>query len=52
MCVYDGLHYDALVVLPFAGAPEELELTMYEPSSADAAAIEEGARLLVRLCCW
>ncbi|KAM0896897.1 hypothetical protein ACQ4PT_022895 [Festuca glaucescens] len=29
MLIYDGLHYDALAMSPFEGAPEEFDQTMY-----------------------
>lgn len=30
MLIYDGLHYDALVISPFEGAPEEFDQTIFE----------------------
>lgn len=51
MLLYDGLHYDALAVAAFANAPEELDVTIYDPSSGDAKAIEDAAQQLVRVLC-
>eukprot|EP00955_Chlamydomonas_euryale_P029980 316285-Chlamydomonas_euryale.AAC.1 len=31
MLLYDGLHYDALAVAAFEGAPEELDVTIFRP---------------------
>jgi len=30
MLIYDGLHYDALAVAAFDGAPEELDITVMQ----------------------
>lgn len=30
MLIYDGLHYDALAVSAFDGAPEELDITVLQ----------------------
>lgn len=30
MLIYDGLHYDALAVSAFEGAPEELDITVLQ----------------------
>jgi ubiquitin thioesterase OTU1 len=30
MLIYDGLHYDALAVAAFDGAPEELDITVLQ----------------------
>jgi ubiquitin thioesterase OTU1 len=32
MLIYDGLHYDAMAVAAFEGAPEELDITMVQVS--------------------
>ncbi|KDO62677.1 hypothetical protein CISIN_1g0286611mg, partial [Citrus sinensis] len=29
MLIYDGLHYDALAISPFEGAPEEFDQTIF-----------------------
>ncbi len=47
MLIYDGLHYDAMAVAAFEGAPEELDVTILEPSSKSAEAIIRGAAKLV-----
>lgn len=46
-CVAAGLHYDALAVGAFDGAPEELDVTILQPESADGAAAAQGAAKLV-----
>ena len=33
MVVYDGLHYDALALSPFEGAPEDFDITLLDTSS-------------------
>jgi hypothetical protein len=30
MLIYDGLHYDAMAVAAFEGAPEELDITVLQ----------------------
>lgn len=30
MLIYDGLHYDALAVSAFEGAPEDMDVTVYK----------------------
>jgi len=47
MVIYDGLHYDALAVSAFEGAPEELDITIFNPHSAEGQAIAAGAAQLV-----
>ena len=47
MLIYDGLHYDALAVAAFEGAPEELDMTIFAPSSRDGGLIVAGAAKLV-----
>ncbi|PNH03286.1 Ubiquitin thioesterase OTU1 [Tetrabaena socialis] len=47
LLIYDGLHYDALAVAAFEGAPEELDVTMFSPGGRDGAAIMEAAEKLV-----
>ncbi|PNW79281.1 hypothetical protein CHLRE_09g409050v5 [Chlamydomonas reinhardtii] len=47
LLIYDGLHYDALAVAAFAGAPEELDVTCFEPDTAGGRAITAAAEKLV-----
>ena len=47
MLIYDGLHYDALAVAAFDGAPEDLDVTILDPNGRDGAAALEGAARLV-----
>ncbi|KAF8057140.1 OTU2 [Scenedesmus sp. PABB004] len=50
MLLYDGLHYDALAVAAFEGAPEALDVTVLTVGSAEAAAAGAGADALVAAC--
>ncbi|KXZ49583.1 hypothetical protein GPECTOR_20g439 [Gonium pectorale] len=47
MLIYDGLHYDALAVAAFEGAPEELDVTLFRPDGREGAAIMGAAAKLV-----
>ncbi|KAG1656459.1 hypothetical protein FOA52_005890 [Chlamydomonas sp. UWO 241] len=47
MLIYDGLHYDALAVSAFDGAPEELDVTIFSPLGPDGELINGGAARLV-----
>ncbi|MEW5306650.1 MAG: hypothetical protein WDW36_009102 [Sanguina aurantia] len=47
MLLYDGLHYDALAVSAFEGAPETFDVTIFEPESTLGRAIAAGAQALV-----
>jgi hypothetical protein len=47
MLIYDGLHYDALAVSAFEGAPEELDITMFAAPSSEAEMYDAGAKKLV-----
>jgi hypothetical protein len=42
-----GLHYDALAVAAFEGAPEELDVTLFEAGSATGQAVMAAAEKLV-----
>jgi ubiquitin thioesterase OTU1 len=44
MVLYDGLHYDALAVAAFEGAPEELDVTAFPTSGPRCEAIMHGAQ--------
>lgn len=48
MVIYDGLHYDALAVEPYAGAPEQLDITRLPVDSARTEEVLAAARRLVR----
>ncbi len=54
MLLYDGLHYDALAVAASEGAPEDWDVTVYEPGAPApeerrrAEEIERAAKQLVR----
>lgn len=50
LLIYDGLHYDALAVAAFEGAPEELDVTMFPPVGPQGVAIMAAAEKLVRAC--
>ena len=47
MLIYDGLHYDALAVAQYDGAPEEMDVTVFDPESTEGRIIMEGATALV-----
>ncbi|KAK9856813.1 hypothetical protein WJX84_002815 [Apatococcus fuscideae] len=47
LLLYDGLHYDAMAVAAFDGAPKELDIRMFDPNAPQAAAIHKGAAELV-----
>ncbi|BDA47793.1 probable ubiquitin thioesterase OTU1 at C-terminar half [Coccomyxa sp. Obi] len=47
MLIYNGLHYDALAVAAFEGAPEDVDITMFEAKGAEADAIGRAAAELV-----
>lgn len=50
LVIYDGLHYDALAVEAFEGAPEELDVTAFEPGSQAGSRIQQAAEQLVAAC--
>eukprot|EP00775_Hariotina_reticulata_P003080 gene3080-3359_t len=50
MLIYDGLHYDALAVAAFDGAPEDLDITVLQAAGAEAAVAAAGAERLVAAC--
>ena len=45
--LYDGLHYDAVVVAAFQDAPETLDLTMQPVDAPNAAAVDAAVAALV-----
>lgn len=45
MLIYDGLHYDALAMSPFEGAPEEFDQTIYAVRSDRTIGPVEGLAL-------
>ena len=45
--LYDGLHYDALALSPFEGAPEELDMTQHPCDSDNSATVDDGVARLV-----
>lgn len=47
MLVYDGIHYDALAISPFPNAPEEMDVTVFDPYTPEGQAIIEAATRLV-----
>eukprot|EP00897_Mesotaenium_endlicherianum_P007160 jgi/Mesen1/6472/ME000330S05495 len=47
MLVYDGIHYDALAASPFAGAPDEVDQTIFAVDSSGD--IGRPARLALKL---
>lgn len=48
MLVYDGLHYDALAMSPYDGAPEEFDQTIFAVNDGTIGAIEQLALNLVK----
>lgn len=49
MVVYDGLHYDALAQAAFEGAPEELDVTVFDIGGATGRIEHAAARLVAKL---
>eukprot|EP00892_Ulva_mutabilis_P003196 jgi/Ulvmu1/12878/UM098_0066.1 len=47
MLMYDGLHYDALVVAAVPDAPEEVDCTVFDPAAPDADQIMRAAEDLI-----
>eukprot|EP00887_Chlorella_sp_A99_P007280 scaffold2.g7280.t1 len=47
LLIYDGLHYDALAVAAFEGAPEELDVTAIPSSGSQTDAVMQAAAALV-----
>ncbi|EIE18214.1 OTU-domain-containing protein [Coccomyxa subellipsoidea C-169] len=47
MLIYDGLHYDALAVAAFEGAPEDVDITMFDTHGSEADSIGRAAAELV-----
>jgi ubiquitin thioesterase OTU1 len=47
MVIYDGLHYDALALSAFDGAPEEIDVTLFETASLLFRNAMEAAQKLV-----
>ncbi|KAI8463490.1 MAG: OTU-domain-containing protein [Monoraphidium minutum] len=50
MLIYDGLHYDAMALAAFQGAPEQLDVTVLQVGSEQEAAASAGAAQLVAAC--
>ena len=48
MVIYDGLHYDALALSAFAGAPEEIDITVFEVTSPTSEQASLAAKELVQ----
>ena len=48
MVLYDGLHYDALAVAPYPGAPEDMDVTRLPVGTARTEEVLAAARRLVR----
>ncbi|EFN51272.1 hypothetical protein CHLNCDRAFT_28255 [Chlorella variabilis] len=46
MLIYDGLHYDALAVAAFEGAPEQLDVTVIPTSGTRTEMVMQGAKQL------
>jgi len=47
LVLYDGLHYDALAVSPFANAPEELDMTLLRVDAENAAQVDAALAALL-----
>ncbi|KAM0997504.1 hypothetical protein ACFX2I_007363 [Malus domestica] len=48
MLIYDGLHYDALAMSPFEGAPEEFDQTIFAVHNSSIGPVEGLALNLVK----
>jgi hypothetical protein len=49
MLIYDGLHYDAMAVAAFEGAPEELDITVAQVR--DVMLVREAMLVISSCCC-
>ncbi|QDZ18414.1 putative ubiquitin thioesterase OTU1 [Chloropicon primus] len=47
LVIYDGLHYDALALSAFSGAPEEVDITLFEVDAPIAQQASQAASALV-----
>jgi hypothetical protein len=47
MLIYDGLHYDALALAPCSGAPEETDITIFDPEGPLGEVLAKAADGLV-----
>ena len=47
MLIYDGLHYDALSIAAFQDAPEEIDVSVFDPRGPQGPPAHEGAQELV-----
>uniref|UniRef100_A0A061QXM6 Ubiquitin thioesterase OTU n=2 Tax=Tetraselmis sp. GSL018 TaxID=582737 RepID=A0A061QXM6_9CHLO len=50
MLIYDGIHYDALTMKAFEGAPEEIDITIFAHGTPQMEEACSGAEQLVRRC--
>lgn len=50
LLLYDGLHYDAMAQTAFEGAPEELDITIFQTAASSFAAVKKAADQLVSAC--
>ncbi|KAI5334015.1 hypothetical protein L3X38_024148 [Prunus dulcis] len=48
LLIYDGLHYDALAMSPFEGAPEEFDQTIFAVKDSTIGPVEGLALNLVK----
>lgn len=48
LVVYDGIHYDAIARSPYSDAPEEMDATVFNPSTQDGQIVLEAAESFVR----
>ena len=47
LLLYDGIHYDALALTAFVGAPEELDVTLHPVDAPNAAALDDAVAQLL-----
>jgi ubiquitin thioesterase OTU1 len=51
MLIYDGLHYDALAVSAFEGAPEDMDITVMQVRDAAVHDVQKSAQPLGQCVC-
>ena len=48
MLIYDGLHYDALSLAAFQDAPEEIDVSVFDPTGPQGSPAHQGALELAK----
>lgn len=48
MVIYDGLHYDALSIAAFENAPEEIDVSIFDPLGPQGEPANRGAQEIAK----